>query len=133
MTLKGRIDRVDTRSDDGEAAYAVLDYKTQSRIGLKKKLEIPGEDVQLPVYALLLAEPVVEAAFVPVDEDGSVKLVPQEEIHALSVAAGQRLRALFNAIYRGAALPARGGGDACAWCEMSGLCRKDYRSDHDTG
>lgn len=126
LTLKGRIDRVDTRSDDGVPAYAVLDYKTQSRAGLKKKLETPGEEVQLPVYALLLAEPVVEAAYVPVDEDGSVKLVPQEEIHALSVATGQRLRALFNAIYRGAALPARGGGDACAWCEMSGLCRKDY-------
>ncbi len=131
LTLKGRIDRVDTRSDDGEPACAVLDYKTQSCAGLKKKLETPGEDMQLPVYALLLQEPVVEAAFVPVDEDGSVKPVPQEEIYALSVAAGQRLRVLFNAIYRGAALPAQGGAAACAWCEMRGLCRKDYQGGHD--
>lgn len=126
LTLKGRIDRVDTRSDDGEEAYAVLDYKTQSRIGLQKKLEEPGEDVQLPVYALLLGGPVVEAAFVPVDEDGSTRLVAQEDIYALSQATGQRLRELFNALYRGAALPAQGSDLACAWCEMSGLCRKDY-------
>jgi len=126
LTLKGRIDRVDTRSDDGEPAYAVLDYKTQSRIGLKKKVETLGEDVQLPVYALLLGGAVVEAAFVPVDEEGEIKLVPQEEIYALSVATGQRLCTLFNAIYRGAALPAQGGAAACAWCEMAGLCRKDY-------
>ena len=127
LTLKGRIDRVDTRSDDGEAAYAVLDYKTQSRIGLQKKLETPGEDVQLPVYALLLADSVVEAAFLPVDEDGSTRLVAEEDIYALSQATGQRLRELFNALYQGAALPAQGTEQACAYCEMSGLCRKDYR------
>jgi ATP-dependent helicase/nuclease subunit B len=125
LTLKGRIDRVDTRSDDGEAACAVLDYKTQSRAGLQKKVEAPGEDVQLPVYALLLGGPVVEAAFVPVDEEG-IKAVAQEDIYALSQATGQRLRELFNALYRGAALPAQGSDQACTWCEMSGLCRKDY-------
>ncbi|MBU1691235.1 MAG: PD-(D/E)XK nuclease family protein [Gammaproteobacteria bacterium] len=126
LTLKGRIDRVDTRSDDGEEAYSVLDYKTQSRIGLQKKLETPGEDVQLPVYALLLDEAVVEAAFVPVDEDGSTKIVEQDDIYALSKATGQRLRELFNALYQGAPLPAQGSEQACAYCEMSGLCRKDY-------
>ncbi|HUW51011.1 MAG TPA: PD-(D/E)XK nuclease family protein [Sulfuricella sp.] len=131
LTLKGRIDRVDTRSDDGEAAYAVLDYKTQSRLVLKKKLEALGEDVQLPVYALLLGGAVVEAAFVPVDEEGEIKAVPQEEIHALGKSTELRLRELFNGIYRGATLPAQGNDQACAWCEMSGLCRKDYRDDHD--
>lgn len=125
LTLKGRIDRVDIRSDDGETAYAVLDYKTQSRVGLQKKLEAPGEDVQLPVYALLLEESVVEAAFVPVDDEG-IKVVTQEDIYALSQATGQRLRDLFNALYRGAALPAHGSDQACVYCEMSGLCRKDY-------
>jgi len=130
LTLKGRIDRVDTRSDDGEEACAVLDYKTQSRAVLKKKLETPGEDVQLPVYALLLGGPVVEAAFVPVDDEG-IAAVAQEDIYALSKATGQRLREMFNALYRGAALPAQGSAQVCAYCEMSGLCRKDYRIDHD--
>ncbi|MDD5240248.1 MAG: PD-(D/E)XK nuclease family protein [Sulfuricella sp.] len=131
LTLKGRIDRVDARSDDGEAAFAVLDYKTQSRVALQKKLKMPGEDVQLPVYALLLQDAVVEAAFVPVDEEGEIKAAPQEEIYALGKAVELRLRELFNAIYRGAPLPAQGSDQACAWCEMSGLCRKDYWSDQD--
>lgn len=128
LTLKGRIDRVDARSDDGVSAYAVLDYKTQSRTGLQKKLAMPGEDVQLPVYALLLEAPAVEAAFVPVDDDG-IKEVVQEEIYSLSEAVLQRLGDLFNSIHRGAALPAQGGSQTCAWCEMSGLCRKDYRDE----
>ncbi|MCE5181160.1 MAG: PD-(D/E)XK nuclease family protein [Betaproteobacteria bacterium] len=131
LTLKGRIDRVDTRSDDGEVAFAVLDYKTQSRAGLQKKLKEPGEDVQLPVYALLLADAVVEAAFVPVDEEAEIKAVPQDEIYALSQAVELRLRELFNALYCAAPLPAHGSEQACDWCEMSGLCRKDYRDDHD--
>ncbi len=130
LTLKGRIDRVDARSDDGVGAYAVLDYKTQSRSGLQKKLEAPGEDVQLPVYVLLLEEPVVEAAFVPVDDDG-VKEVPQEDIYALGEAVMQRLGDLFNDLHNGAALPAHGGPQACTWCEMGGLCRKDYRDTDD--
>ena len=104
----------------------MLDYKTQSRAGLKKKLEMPGEDVQLPVYALLLGGPVVEAAFVPVDDE-DITAVVQEDIYALSQATGQRLRELFNSLYRGEALPAQGSDPTCAYCEMSGLCRKDYR------
>lgn len=130
LTLKGRIDRVDVRSADGETVRAVLDYKTQSRNALKKKLERPGEDVQLPVYALLMAEPVAEAAFVPVDET-EIKALPQEEIGALAEAAGERLRQLFENLYRGAALPAQGGAQACEFCEMRGLCRKDYRNELD--
>ena len=129
LTLKGRIDRVDTRTDDGEEACAVLDYKTQSRVGLQKKLAVPGEDVQLPVYALLLEDAVVEAAFVPVDDE-EIKAVAQEDIYALSKATGQRLCELFNALYQGASLPAQGSEQACAYCEVSGLCRKDYRDGH---
>lgn len=128
LTLKGRIDRVDIRSDDDVSAYAVLDYKTQNYAGLQKKLAAPGEDVQLPVYALLLDKPVVEAAFVPVDDEG-VREVEQEEIHAVSEAVLHRLGELFNLIHRGAPLPAQGGSQACGWCEMSGLCRKDYRDE----
>jgi ATP-dependent helicase/nuclease subunit B len=60
-------------------------------------------------------------------DDEVVKTVEQEDIYALSQAAGQRLVESFNALYQGVALPAQGGGQTCAWCEMSGLCRKDYR------
>lgn len=128
LTLKGRIDRVDVRTDDGIDAYAVLDYKTQSRDDLRKKLKQPGEDVQLPVYALLLADAVVEAAFVPLDEKEGIKAVPQDDIYALSESVRQRLGEIFKQLHRGAPLPAQGRDADCARCEMSGLCRKDYRS-----
>jgi ATP-dependent helicase/nuclease subunit B len=128
LTLKGRIDRVDVRSDDGIDAYAVLDYKTQSRDELRKKLKQPGEDVQLPVYALLLADAVVDAAFVPLDEKDAIRAVPQDDIYSLGEAVRNRLGDLFNQLYRGAPLPAQGRDADCARCEMSGLCRKDYRS-----
>ncbi|MGE5027032.1 MAG: PD-(D/E)XK nuclease family protein [Betaproteobacteria bacterium] len=128
LTLKGRIDRVDVRSDDGVDAYAVLDYKTQSRDDLRKKLRLPGEDVQLPVYALLLADAVVEAAFVPLDEKDGIRAVPQDDLYVLSEEVKQRLGDIFNQLYRGAPLPSQGRGADCARCEMGGLCRKDYRA-----
>ena len=128
LVLQGRIDRVDFRTDDGIDAYAVLDYKTQPHSVLQKKVRDPGEDVQLPVYALLLADAVVEAAFVPLDEKDGIRAVPQDDIHAVSEEVRNRLGEMFNQLYRGAPLPAQGLDADCARCEMSGLCRKEYRS-----
>lgn len=122
LVLRGRLDRVDRNG----SVLAVLDYKTLSHSGLKKKLEIPGEDVQLPCYALLLGEMPQQAAFVAVDEK-EVKLVEKEcDIAGLAEASQERLQTLFSALYRGASLPAQGVAHACEYCEMRGLCRKDY-------
>jgi ATP-dependent helicase/nuclease subunit B len=126
LTLKGTLDRVDGSS---EGRVAILDYKTQDKAVLKKKLERPGEDVQLPVYALLLGEPVAEAAFVGIDR-GKAEMVPfAGDLEAGGRQALERLHAMFDAIYRGAPLPAQGVGEICGWCEMRGLCRRDYWSD----
>jgi ATP-dependent helicase/nuclease subunit B len=123
LTLKGTLDRVDGSS---EGRVAVLDYKTQDKAVLKKKLERPGEDVQLPVYALLLGETVAEAAFVGIDR-GKAEMVPfAGDLEEGGRQALERLRAMFDAIYRGAPLPAQGVGEICGWCEMRGLCRRDY-------
>lgn len=122
LVLRGRLDRVDRNG----SVLAVLDYKTQSHSSLKKKLEIPGEDVQLPCYALLLGEMPQQAAFVAVDEK-EVKLVEKErDIAGLAEAGQERLQTLFSALYRGASLPAQGVAHACEYCEMRGLCRKDF-------
>ena len=43
-----------------------------------------------------------------------------------AAAQGQRLSATFSAMHGGAALPAHGVESVCQWCEMSGLCRRDY-------
>lgn len=131
LTLKGRIDRVDVaEGGNGEApgaVCAVLDYKTQSAETLKGKLQTPGEDAQLTTYALLLGAPVAQAAFVPVDgKDGIREVALPGEVSELCAAEKRRLRDLFTGIYRGAGLPAQGTAEVCGYCEMRGLCRKDY-------
>ncbi len=149
LTLKGRLDRVDMRTrmkDEGgrmketsEGAdtssliphpsslqFAVLDYKAQGVKKLKDKLKEPGEDVQLPVYALLQGGDVTEAAFVSLDRDGVESIPLEQDAAELGAAVEARLAELFDALHHGAGLPAQGLAEVCEWCEMRGLCRKDH-------
>lgn len=121
--LMGRIDRID-RAADGTAA--VIDYKTRNQEALRQALKTPGEDVQLPVYALLWNKPVGEAAYVSMDRD-EVKAVPlPEAVDTAAAAARVRLAALFDALHAGQPLPAQGAPRACDYCEMHGLCRRRH-------
>jgi ATP-dependent helicase/nuclease subunit B len=122
LLLHGRLDRLDRRSDGSEA---VLDYKTQDVQGLKRRLADYGEDVQLACYALLQGGRVHEAAYVALDGEKPVELSPPE-VRDMACAQGARLAAAIDALRAGAALPAHGVDAACAWCEMRGLCRRDY-------
>ena len=123
FTLRGRLDRVDTNAQGG---YAVVDYKTQALKVLKDKLAAPGEDVQLPVYALLWGGPVAAALFLSVDRDG-VKPVPIDEgLRELTEAVRERLEALYDALHAGAPLTAQGVDAVCGYCEVRGLCRRNY-------
>ena len=127
LLLKGRLDRVDSQQN-AAAPYAVLDYKVQNKTTLKEKLKIPGEDVQLPVYTLLLGELVGEAGFVSMDKNAVETVDFPGDIMHISEQVRLRLRDLFLAMHQGAALPAQGIEAVCAYCEMRGLCRKDYWS-----
>lgn len=123
FTLRGRLDRVDS---NGTGAYAVIDYKTQNPKLLERKLQPHGEDVQLPVYALLWGGPVAAALFLSVERDG-VKAVPiKEHLAALTEAARERLSSVYDAMHDGAALPAQGIDGVCEYCEARGLCRRNY-------
>jgi ATP-dependent helicase/nuclease subunit B len=115
VTLHGRVDRVDRRGE----ALAVIDYKTGSRQGLKKKLKAPDEAVQLPFYAWLCD---ARAAYLPINE---VPVAPLEldgdtDVDAIS----RRLPELLEALAAGAPLPAAGIDADCQYCEARGLCRK---------
>ncbi|MBI4988082.1 MAG: PD-(D/E)XK nuclease family protein [Rhodocyclales bacterium] len=125
LVLHGRLDRLDRRADGSEA---VLDYKTQDAQGLKRRLAEPSEDVQLACYALLQGERVGEAAYVALDGEKTVEL-PLPDVQEMARAQGARLAAAIDALRAGAALPAHGVDAACAWCEMRGLCRRDYHND----
>lgn len=118
LALKGRLDRVD-RSVEG---LSILDYKTRSVGALKEKISDSGEDVQLAVYALLLDEPILEAAFLSLD--GQVTPVSPDKLWIMENRA--RLSDIFGQIHAGAGLPAQGLEKVCGYCEMRGLCRKDY-------
>lgn len=122
LALHGRLDRVDV----GPAGAAVLDYKTIEARRLRKSLEEPGEDVQLPVYALLWGAPVAEALFLSLEHEKAEAVGLGSDVQALADAARARLCELFDALAAGAPLPAQGVEDACEYCEARGLCRRNY-------
>ncbi len=133
VQLTGRLDRIDRRSD---GALMVLDYKARSANELKRGLKLPGEDIQLPFYGLLLrdsprASGAVGAAYVAFDRGrdnaGGVHVVaPSQSFHSLVDEVGTRLQSDLQRIADGAPLPALGARATCETCEMRGLCRRDY-------
>ena len=123
----GRIDRTDDRVDgmQDEAAVSLLDYKTQRIQQIRERLK---DDVQLPAYALLVGD-AAQAAYVALDDDKVATLAAGGEAADLMDAAqaqGQRLQTAFAALRAGARLPAHGADSVCQWCEMNGLCRRQY-------
>lgn len=125
VTLRGRLDRVDRRETAAGAEFAVLDYKTQSERALRDRIEVPGEDVQLPSYALLQGA-VSETAFLSLDQEKPAPVAPKIEPADLAAQERERLIAVFGGVRAGSKLPAQGDDRTCAWCEMQGLCRKAY-------
>ena len=121
--LDGRLDRVDARSD---GTYAVIDYKTQARKGLVEKARADGEDVQLPVYALLWPEAVSGAMFLALEREGVAAVPVEGDVSALADAARLRLGELYDAVHEGAKLKAQGVESVCEYCEARGLCRRNF-------
>lgn len=129
VELYGRIDRIDRigNGPPGECGVSLLDYKTQTATAIRQRL---ADDVQLPAYALLHGD-AARAAYVALDDEAitAVSTSDGEEDGRLmfdAAAQDHRLRAIFGALYGGAALPANGVDRVCRWCEMRGLCRRDH-------
>jgi ATP-dependent helicase/nuclease subunit B len=128
LDLVGRIDRID-RGAQGQAR--VIDYKARPADALRRGLTRPGEDVQLPFYALLLGGEAGSAAYLSFDragvgEPGVTAVEPPQPFGELTDAVERRLRADLQRIADGAPLPALGVDSVCRHCEMRGLCRRDY-------
>lgn len=122
VELYGRIDRAD-RGNDG---LALLDYKTRSRTALKAHLD---EDVQLAAYAVLAGgvdEVAQRAAYLALDDDKVEAVSAAEDLAAAAAAQSARLTESLAAMRAGAPLPAHGATRICDYCEMAGLCRRDY-------
>ena len=119
LSLRGRIDRVDTRMG---GVARVIDYKLVAVTSLRNKLKEAGEDVQLACYAHALNA--VEAVFVSIEKNKVEMVAPQQDVARLAQANIERLLEIDAQMHRGAAMPANGVDEACSYCEMRGLCRK---------
>lgn len=131
LALKGRIDRIDVRSDS--PAVRLIDYKTNNRKALEDKVRRPLEDTQLAVYAALqlarqpLARP-VQACYLALDEPDEVVAVEHAGVEHSAQVLARHVAAERARIEAGAALPALGEPPVCDTCEARGLCRRDHWS-----
>ena len=124
ITLRGQIDRLDN-NQDGDVA--VLDYKTNSKASLNKKLQL-AEDQQLPFYGLLAGTDqttITSAHYVALEKTGD-KI---DHVSANDYANWQQeliisIISNMTAIKQGVALPAQGISQVCQYCDVRGLCRK---------
>jgi len=124
LTLTGRADRID-RGPDG---LAIIDYKT-GQIPKSDAL-LSGEKTQLPFYALLHPDKVVEVLYAKFERDAVKANVgaSAEDLANLVHRIDQRLRELLTDIDRGAPLTAWCDPQTCQYCRYQGLCRKEMWS-----
>jgi ATP-dependent helicase/nuclease subunit B len=148
IELIGKLDRIDTSKD----GLWLLDYKTEAMDKTKKRITSGDEDTQLAFYAALMmghtgaadasaaatelavqaqAELPIQAAYINLVERPVSK--PEQLRQALPDVM-QRREALLDGIWDdlsriadGHGLRALGEGEACSYCTVRGLCRKDFQ------
>jgi ATP-dependent helicase/nuclease subunit B len=123
ITLVGKIDRID-RLQNG--SRLVLDYKTEARAQTTQRIQQPLEDTQLAFYAALLGDDQLAAAYVSVDEKTDARSYFQGDIQACRDALKAGIQQDMARIAQAKPLLALGAGQACAFCQARGLCRKDF-------
>jgi ATP-dependent helicase/nuclease subunit B len=138
VNLVGTLDRIDTHDSAG-GAHWLLDYKTESLDKTKKRIKNADEDTQLAFYAALVSNDAspssppdapLRAAYINlVERAKGVQTTQTLELQELE----QRRDALLDGIWGdlsnmavGHGLRALGEGEACTFCQVRGLCRKDF-------
>ena len=134
-TLTGRIDLVDR---DAAGRVRVIDFKTGGRERLRQKAADPGEDVQLPLYAAMSDPAAEEAVFLPVRSPTPSSPDPVKPVAAapkglnpadLGRSILERTQSQLDRIGDGAPLRAQGDEEACKYCALHGLCRREHWSE----
>jgi ATP-dependent helicase/nuclease subunit B len=128
--VHGRLDRIDKL----ENGYAIVDYKTG--LAATKKSIDAGEEVQLPMYALLndthqqeISSDMVtsQVEFVSIGKDNSVKssaIIKQDELNNLKNKHLHRLQTFFESLNHDTAFTALATDETCERCDAFGVCRK---------
>ena len=125
--VHGRLDRIDKFAN----GYAIVDYKT----GLTptKKSIIAGEQVQLPMYALLnennTDEKTTQVEYVAIGDNNTVKstaVIKNDELDSLKNEHLRRLTSFFESLNKDTAFTALATDDTCERCDAFGICRKSF-------
>ena len=123
LRLHGRVDRIDHLPD---GTPLVIDYKTESVLRTAERLKAGNEDTQLPFYALLTAADTPRAAYLNVSEREGTRLHEPAGLPELAEQLFEGMTADLRRLSEGQPLQALGEGTVCEWCEVRGLCRKDF-------
>ena len=127
--LRGIIDRIDERRNDGRAAIELIDYKTGSAASLREKVRQPLEDTQLAFYAALVrsrsALPLT-ACYLALDGSKGPEEVEHQGVEDSAAALVEGLADDLRRLRAGAGLPALGVGSTCEYCTARGICRRDH-------
>ena len=122
ISLHGRVDRIDSSS----YGNAIIDYKTGQTPS--RKSIIAGEHVQLSSYALL-DENCCQIEYVTIGKNNDVKTearIKGDELQELVDANLNRINIFSKNLNSGIHFTAHADDDTCRWCEVRGLCRRDY-------
>jgi ATP-dependent helicase/nuclease subunit B len=132
LTLDGRLDRIDLAGNEGQGGAMLIDYKTGNADKLAKQVRMPLEDTQLAFYAALLTdepqEPPPRAIYLAIDDRKPPREIEHPDVALSAALLVEGLGADLAALRAGAGAPALGEGDACEFCHVRGLCRRDHWS-----
>jgi len=125
--IHGRLDRVDMSAD----GFSIIDYKTG--ITPSKKSIMAGEQVQLPMYALLnesdTDKKTSQVEFVAIGDSNAVKsiaIIKDEELEHLKNDHLHRLQMFFQSLNQDTPFAALASNDTCEKCDAFGVCRKSF-------
>ena len=129
ITIKGQIDRIEKT----EHGLQLIDFKTTNPTELKRRLKTIEDDVQLALYAWMLAPQIIESAtYVSIRREkieefslasDSVDTLAQR-VEATVALVTEKLRAIAN----GGLIQAEGMNkhkSICEHCSVRGICRRD--------
>jgi ATP-dependent helicase/nuclease subunit B len=122
LSVAGRIDRLDR----GTEGYGIIDYKTGA-VATRELIQ-QGEAIQLPFYSLLLEDDDSAQATFLLIQDGKIAEksgLDRGALALLRTAVLERLMFLTQQLNEETPLPAWGDEEACRFCEMESLCRRE--------
>ena len=123
----GRVDRIDEQSVNGDRKRVVIDYKSRAKGILKKIISSYDEDTQLISYVSLQPDNKTKAMYLALDKNAvDVVELETQDIESSIEEHLNRLESLFSQMEKGQVLPANGAPSICRFCDVQGLCRKDF-------